>query len=320
MIQTRKLGFDGPYITEVGLGTWAIGGSWQFGWGRQNIEESKKAIQQAIESGVNWIDTAPAYGLGLSESIVGDVLSHIKNDIFVATKCGLLWNSSGKIKKYLDPQSIIKECDDSLRRLKRDYIDLYQIHWPDENRSIEKSWETMAKLKDSGKVRFIGVSNFSLEQLEKCEKIAHITSLQSPYSMLKRSVESEILNWCKDNQTGFLAYSPLQAGLLTGKFNKDYLHNLDAEDWRKKNDLFKEPLFSQILQFVDSLKLTAKKIDQTVAGLAVAWVLQNLVVTSAIVGVRNEFQANKLKEGLNWKLSDLDLREIEANIVKYLSN
>jgi len=319
MIPTRKLGIDGPYITEVGLGTWAIGGSWQFGWGKQNIEESKKAIQQAIESGVNWIDTAPAYGLGLSESIVGDVLSYIKNDIFLATKCGLLWNSSGKIKRYLDPQSIVKECNESLKRLKRDYIDLYQIHWPDDNRSLEKSWEAMAKLKASGKVRFIGVSNFSVEQLEKCKKIAHITSLQSPYSLLKRSVEPEILKWCKDNQTGFLAYSPLQTGLLTGKFNKEYLQNLDAEDWRKKNDLFKEPLFSQILQFVDSLKLTAKKIDHTVAGVAVAWVLQNLVVTSAIVGVRNEFQANKLKEGLNWKLSDQDLLEIKKNLVKYLN-
>jgi aryl-alcohol dehydrogenase-like predicted oxidoreductase len=307
-MKKRKLGKGDAEITEIGLGTWAIGGPWDFGWGPQSDQESLEAIDKALESGINWIDTAPAYGLGHSEEIVGQAIKSRRDTVFLATKCGLVWDASRKVSNNNKPENIRKEVEDSLRRLGTDYIDLYQIHWPDPRTRVEHSWETMMKLKDEQKIRFAGVSNFNVRLLEKCKSIGHVDSLQPPYSLLDRRVEDEILPWCLENKTGVVAYSPLQNGLLTGKFSMD---RLASDDWRHKSPFFQEPELSKNLEFTQALKPLAEKYGKSLIHLAIAWVLMHPAVTSAIVGARRASQVEDMIGGEDWTIDPEDMEKIE---------
>ncbi len=312
-MKTRKLGKNGPDLSVIGLGAWAIGGPWQWGWGKQDDSQSLRTIEKALELGINWIDTAPAYGLGHSEEIVGQATRGIRDKVFIATKCGLVWNSKGKIRNDLTPASIRKELEDSLRRLKTEYVDLYQIHWPDPKTPIEKSWETLARLKEDGKIRFLGVSNFDIDLMRRAQKIAPIDSLQPLYNLFDREIEANILPFCQQNGIGVVAYSPLKSGLLTGKFNPE---KLAADDWRKKSEDFREPALSKYLAIIETLKTIAQKYDITVAQLAIAWVLRNDAVTSAIVGARRPDQIQETAGAANVALDEKDWREIDRIIEK----
>lgn len=302
-MKTRVLGLTGPEISVIGLGTWAIGGPWQWGWGGVDDNESIDAIQQAIDGGINWIDTAAVYGFGHSEKIVGQAVKYFREKVFIATKGGMINDGTGKA--YIDnsPKSIREEVENSIKRLGTDYIDLYQIHWPDPNSPVEKTWEEMAKLKEEGKVNYIGVSNFKIDDLKKCLKISHVQSLQPPYSMLRREYSKEILPFCLENGIGVVAYSPMQAGLLTGKFD---ISKVADDDWRKSNKYFQQPYLENALRFVESLKPIAEKNNTSVGNIAIAWVLKNDAVTSAIVGSRNKSQSAQNNLASELILSDED--------------
>ncbi len=307
-MKQRQLGKDGPFLTEIGMGTWAIGGPWRFGWGPQNDKASLETIRKAIDSGVNWIDTAAVYGLGHSEEMVAKAVDGRRGEVFIATKCGMVWDSNKKVSMNIQPESILREAEASLKRLKTDYIDLYQIHWPDGKTPVDAAWEAMAKLKEQGKVRYIGVSNFDVSQLEKCHSVHPVNSLQPPFSLLKRSVELEILPWCREHGVGVIAYSPMQAGLLTGGFDKS---RLASGDWRLGDPLFQEPRLSKNLQFVEGLRPIAEKYGKSLAHLAIAWVLMNRAVTAAIVGSRKPEQVEKNIGGAGWKIEPADMEKIE---------
>ena len=310
-MQTRQLGKNGPHLTVLGFGAWAIGGPWQWGWGKVDDNESIEAIKTAIDNGINWIDTAASYGFGHSEKIVGESIKGIREKIFIATKCGLINDGKGNAIRVSKPESIRKEIEDSLRRLQTEYIDLYQIHWPDPKIEIEKSWETLTQLKAEGKVKYIGVSNFNIELLERCMKIERVQSLQPPYSMLKRDYEKEVLPYCLKNEIGVVAYSPMQAGLLTGKFD---MNRVAQDDWRRKDEMFKEPRLSKALELVEKLRPIATKHDKTVGHVALAWVLRNPAVTSAIVGARNKMQSMENIAAANLILSDEEMEQINILI------
>jgi len=311
---TRKLGGSDLDLTTIGLGTWAIGGPWDFGWGPQNDTESVDTIRRAIELGINWVDTAPCYGLGHSEAIVGQALNDIRDQVVIATKCGLVWENSksGSVVSQLKAWSVRKEAEDSLRRLNVDYIDLYQVHWPNPEEDIEEAWEEIAKLIEEKKVRYAGVSNFNLEQLERVRKIAPIASLQPPYSMFERRIEVDILDYCSEYDIGIIAYSPLQAGLLTGKFSHDVLTSLPEDDWRLKNKHFKGDLFDRHLVAIDSLKKIANSNGRSLSELAISWVLSRTEMTSAIVGARRPDQIEQTVSAVSWDLSNDTIREVEA--------
>jgi len=316
-MEKRQLGKDGPFLTTIGLGTWAIGGPWEFGWGPQDDKQSIDTIKKALDYGINRIDTAAAYGLGHSEEIVGKAIKGQRQNVFLATKCGILWNEKGEVKRTHTKETIMKEVENSLRRLKTDYIDLYQIHWPDPKNPVEESWEAMVRLKEQGKVRYIGVSNFDVPLLEKCEKIHHINSLQPPYSLLNRDIETKILPWCLEHGTGVVVYSPMQSGLLTGKFDKS---RLAKDDWRHRSPYFQEPQLSKNLKFVEALKSISARYGKTVAQLAIAWVLMHPAVTSAIVGARRPDQVDEIIGGAGWKIEQEDIKQIENLSKKILSN
>jgi aryl-alcohol dehydrogenase-like predicted oxidoreductase len=301
-------------LTTVGIGTWALGGPWQFGWGPQDDGQAVDAIAKGIELGINWIDTAPAYGCGHSEELVAKALKQTNIKPLIATKCGILWNEKREKVCCLKPESIRKECEDSLKRLDIDVIDLYQMHWPEPQADFEDAWAEMAKLKQQGRVRHIGVSNYKLEQIQRVQKIHPVASLQPPYSMLHRQVEAKLLGFCKKNNIGVVVYSPMQRGLLTGKFSHERLANLPADDHRRTNPDFTEPKFSATLELVEKLKPVAEKNNITLAQLAIAWVLRRAEVASAIVGVRKPGQIEE-----TYKASDIDLRpEDVKNIEKLL--
>ncbi len=306
-MNTRQLGKEGPWLTEIGLGTWAIGGPWDWGWGPQDDRDSIRTILRALELGINWIDTAAVYGLGHAEEVVASALKGRRSEVFIATKCGLVWDDRGNVVRNNRPESIMRECEASLRRLNTDYIDLYQIHWPDANTPVEESWEAMIRLQEQGKVRYIGVSNFDVPLLERCEALHHVNSLQPPYSLLNRKVEKNILPWCQQHGVGVVAYSPMQSGLLTGRFDKS---RLAPDDWRHKSPYFKEPQLSKNLQFAEKLKPIAAKYDKTVAQLAISWVLMHPAVTSAIVGARRPEQIEEIVGGAGWKIEEEDMQEI----------
>jgi aryl-alcohol dehydrogenase-like predicted oxidoreductase len=291
-MQTRTLGNSGLRLTPIGLGTWAMGGGdWKFGWGPQDDKESIAAIHAALDAGVNWIDTAAIYGHGRSEQIVGEAIRGRRDSILIATKCGRVWEGdSREIGKSLTRESILREVDASLRRLGIDVIDLYQIHWPEPDEQVEEGWATVADLVKAGKVRFGGVCNFNLSQLKRAQAIHPIASLQPPYSMLKREIEDEIVPWCRANGVGILAYSPMQAGLLTGAFTSARVASLSPQDWRSRHPLFMEPQLSVNLRFVDRLRTIATKMGISVSQLALAWVLRLPEITSAIAGARNASQ------------------------------
>jgi aryl-alcohol dehydrogenase-like predicted oxidoreductase len=310
-MQTRKLGSTDLMLTTVGLGTWAIGGPWQFGWGPQDDGEAVAAILTGLEAGINWIDTAPVYGLGHSEELVGQALRQTKHKPCIATKCGLLWNEKREKVPHLKRESIRRECLASLQRLGVERIDLYQMLWPDPPQDIEEAWEEMAKLAEEGKVRYLGVCNYNAEQIERVRRIHPVSSLQPPYSMLRRDVEKELLGYCAQHGIGVVAYSPMQRGLLTGQFSHERLAALAPDDHRRRMPEFQEPAFSASLELVEGLKKIAERNRRTVAQLAISWVLRRPEVAAAIVGARRPSQITETVGASDWNLSKKDIDKIE---------
>lgn len=315
-MQTRKLGYTDLKLTTVGLGTWAIGGPWQFGWGPQDDDEAIAAILASLETGINWIDTAPVYGLGHSEELVGEALKQTSQKPIIATKCSLLWNDKREKVSCLKAQSIRQECHDSLERLGIETIDLYQIHWPEPEEDLEQAWEEMAKLAEEGKIRYLAVSNFNVEQIERIHKIHPVACLQPPYSMLHREVEDELLAYCAQNDIGVVAYSPMQRGLLTGKFSPERLANLPLDDHRRANSDFHEPRFTATLELVEQLKPIAERNGRTLAQLSISWVLRRSEVTAAIVGARKPEQILETAPASDWNLSQEDIEEIQRLLIE----
>ena len=288
-MKTRILGKNGPELSVIGLGTWAIGGPWAWGWGNQPTDSSEAAIKKSIETGINWIDTAPAYGLGHAEKVIGACMSaEDKKSVLIATKCGLVWDKKKRIKINLHPDSIRAEAEASLVRLGVDQIDIYQHHWPDKNVPIEDSWGEMVRLQQEGKIKYIGVCNYNAKQLEQCTRIAPVQSLQPPLSMLKREILLQTAPYCHKNDIGIIAYSPLQTGLLTGSFD---IEKLAVDDWRRYDPFFKAPIFEKIMAFVSRLKEVSSGMDRSASEAAIWWVLSQEGVTSAITGARNSQQA-----------------------------
>ena len=313
-MNTRTLGNSDLQITPVGYGAWAIGGAgWQFAWGSQNDSDSIAAIHRALELGVNWIDTAAVYGLGHSEEIVARALrSWTGPQPYVFTKCGLRWDRRGQVQKVLSKNSIRGEVEDSLRRLRVDVIDLYQIHWPPDPDSplLEEGWSTLAELRREGKVRWIGVSNFSVEQLQRAQRIAPVTSLQPPYSLVHREIEAEVLPYCNHEGIGVIVYSPMASGLLTGAMTRERIAVLPNDDWRKKHRDFNEPNLSRNLALVDHLRQIGRRDGRSAGEVAIAWTLQNPAVTGAIVGARNAKQAEGVMRAGDLKLSGEEVLEV----------
>lgn len=313
-LKTRILGKNGPALTVVGFGAWAIGGPWEFGWGPVNDADSIAAIKRALDRGINWIDTAAVYGLGHSEETVAKAVGGMRHRVFIATKCGMIWDSKGNVRTHLGPSSVRSEIENSLRRLKTDHVDLYQFHWPDPLTPVEDSWGVMLKLREEGKVRFIGVSNFDVPLLKRCMAIAPVQSLQPPFNLLKREVENETLPYCRENGIGVVAYSPMMSGLLSGKFDAT---RMSADDWRRKNKMFQEPLLSRELAFVDRLRPIAAKYSRTVGQLAVAWVNMNPAVTSSIVGARTAEQVEE-NVAADFEIDSGDMKIIESALEETL--
>jgi aryl-alcohol dehydrogenase-like predicted oxidoreductase len=315
IMQTSALGNSDLKITRVGFGAWAVGGSgWQFAWGVQDDNDSIAAIHRALDLGVNWIDTAAVYGLGHSEEVVARALKSWSGPRpYVFTKCGLRWDGQGNVQKILSRESIRRELEDSLRRLSVDVIDLYQIHWPPDPDSpaLEEGWSTLADLQREGKVRNIGVSNFNVSQLKRAKKIAPITSLQPPYSLIHREVEEELLPYCLREGIGVIVYSPMASGLLTGAMSRERIARLPDDDWRKKHSDFTEPNLSRNLELVEHLREIANRHHRSVGEVAIAWVLRNPAVTGAIVGARNARQAEGVMRAGDLRLNDKEVNEIE---------
>ncbi|MCG8347493.1 MAG: aldo/keto reductase [Chloroflexales bacterium] len=305
----RQLGSRGPQLSTIGFGAWALGGAgWRFSWGAQDTQDSIAAIQRALDLGVNWIDTAAVYGLGYAEEVVGQALRGRRNQALIATKCGRVWDADGNISTNLHPKNMRQELEDSLRRLDVDVIDLYQIHWPDPNIPIEEVWGQMTRFVEDGKVRYIGVSNFDLEQLQRCEAIHHVDSLQPPYSLIRRAIEADLLPYCAAQGIGVIVYSPMQSGLLSGNFD---IQRLAPDDWRRNGPFFQEPQLSRNLAFVERLRPIAQRYGKSVGQLAIAWVLRQAAVTSAIVGFRQPDQVAQNLGGAGWTIESNDLAQIE---------
>lgn len=308
-MKTRTLGKNGPALTVIGFGAWAIGGSWEFGWGTVDDKESIKTIHSALDLGINWIDTAAVYGLGHSEEVVAQALRGIRKEVFIATKCGMVWDEKGTTKRNLKPASIRKEIEESLRRLGTDYVDLYQFHWPDPDTPVEQSWKTMAELVHEGKVRYIGVSNYVVGDLDRCRSIAPVQSLQPPYNMLSRDAEQMLLPYCLEHGIGVVAYSPMASGLLTGKFDFD---NLAPDDWRRKSSTFNDKGRAQVSNVLRQLEPIAERYDASQGEFAVAWVLKNPAITSAIVGARKAWQIEEIAGAAEIDLSSSDMATIDS--------
>jgi aryl-alcohol dehydrogenase-like predicted oxidoreductase len=306
-MHTRQFGKTDMQITPIGLGAWAIGG----GWGAQDDEASIKAIQRAMELGVNWIDTAAIYGQGHSEEIVGRAIKEQSWRPYIFTKCSLVWDSHGEVSNSLKADSIRREVEASLKRLGVDVIDLYQIHWPNPDEDIEEGWSTLAQLKQEGKVRAIGVSNFNVEQMRRAQKIAPIDSLQPPYSLINRDAEREILPFCQEHNIATIVYSPMASGLLTGQMNKERIENLPSNDWRKNNSEYQEPRLSRNLKLAGVLNDIGFVHNVTAGVVAVAWTLQNPAVTGAIVGSRRPEQIEDLVMAAEFRLTDTEKEQIE---------
>lgn len=322
--RTRRLGSDGPEITTVGFGSWATGGPWKFGWGPQDDGDSIAAIRRAVEGGVNWVDTAAVYGLGHSEEVVGRALEPyaVGEDVYIFTKCGRSWygRPEGEVGNDLRPESIRFECEQSLERLGVERIDLFQFHWPDPETGtpVEESWGTMVELVDEGKVRWLGVSNFDVELLERCEAIRHVDSLQPPFNLLMRSARQELIPWAREHETGVLCYSPMASGMLTGKFDRERVEGLADDDWRKGEHPqaaeFRDPRLSRNLELVERLRAIGERLESDVPSVAIAWTLAVPGVTAAIVGARSPEQVEGWLPAGALELSDEDVGEIERAI------
>jgi aryl-alcohol dehydrogenase-like predicted oxidoreductase len=318
-MQTRKLGNSDLHITPVGYGAWAIGGSgWQFGWGSQDDNDSIAAIHRSLELGVNWIDTAAVYGLGHSEEVVGRALKTWPGPRpYVFTKCGRSWDAQGNVGIGLSADSIRREAEDSLRRLSVEVIDLYQIHWPPspDSAELEEGWSTLASLQRQGKVRWIGVSNFDVQQLRRAHAIAPVTSLQPRYSLVHREIEDQVLPYCLREGIGVIVYSPMASGLLTGAMTRERAANLPKDDWRKTHPDFTEPLLSRNLALVEHLEEIARRHNRSTGEVAIAWTMHNPAVTGAIVGARNARQAEGVMRAGELHLSDEEVTEIETLLI-----
>jgi aryl-alcohol dehydrogenase-like predicted oxidoreductase len=316
-MDTKRLGNSDLFITPIGFGAWAIGGSgWEFAWGSQDDHDSIAAIHEALNAGINWIDTAAVYGLGHSEEVVARALEGVRDRPYVFTKCSMVWNERREIGHSLKAASIRRECEASLRRLRVQTIDLYQIHWPDPDEEIEEGWATLAALQKEGKVRHIGVSNFNVAQMQRAQAIAPITSLQPRYSLLHREIEAEILPFCARQNIGVVAYSPMASGLLTGAMTRQRIADLPADDWRKRHPDFQEPQLSRNLKLVSLLRTIGKRRGHTPAEVAVAWVLHNPAITGAIVGARRPGQVRGVTGAAELRLSPREVAEIEAFFTK----
>jgi aryl-alcohol dehydrogenase-like predicted oxidoreductase len=317
----QRLGQTDLEITNLGLGTWAIGGPWAFGWGPQNDADSVAAIHRAAELGINWIDTAAVYGLGHSEQIVGKALATLPaaDRPFVFTKCGLVWNEQDRMaepKRVLEPASIRRECEASLRRLGIERIDLYQFHWPDETgTAVEDSWDVMRRLVEEGKIRWGGVCNFDVSLLARCAARGAVASLQPPFSLIRRKVAAAELPWCASHDVGVIAYSPMQSGLLTDRFSAERLAALPPGDYRHRGSEFTPPRFEANLALRDGLRPIAGRHGVSVGELAIAWVLAWPGVTGAIVGARSAAQVDGWIGAAFLRLTEADLVEI-AEVVR----
>jgi aryl-alcohol dehydrogenase-like predicted oxidoreductase len=317
-MQTKRLGNSDLEITPLGVGAWAIGGGgWAFGWGPQDDNESIEAIRGAIDAGINWIDTAAVYGLGHSEAVVAKAVAGMSRKPYIFTKCGRVWDEKGQIGKCLKADSIRREVEASLRRLKVDVIDLYQMHWPEPDEDVEEGWAEMARLKQEGKVRWIGVSNFSAEQMKRAQAIAPITSLQPPYSLVQREIEAEILPHAAKMNIGVIVYSPMKNGLLSGRMTKQRVDNLPEDDFRRRSPYFQEPRLTATLNLVEDLRGLAAKYDCSVGELSIAWALRHPAVTGAIVGLRNRGQLDGVLKSAKLNIEAEDFQQIENLIVQH---
>ncbi|HEX4203770.1 MAG TPA: aldo/keto reductase [Ktedonobacteraceae bacterium] len=316
-MEVRELGNTGMQIAPIGLGTWAIGGEgWAKGWGPQDDNDSIATIHRAIDLGVNWIDTAAIYGVGHAEEVVGRALKGRAERPFVFTKGGRVATDDG-IQGVLKGDSIRKEVEASLRRLQIDAIDLYQIHWPQPDQDIEGAWEAMVDLQQQGKIRYLGVSNFNVSQMDRLQAIAPISSLQPPYSLLKRGIEDAVLDYCQEHAIGVIAYAPMASGILTGKMTRERLQSMPESDWRRHDSEFTEPRLTRNLALVDQLRVIGAHHKSTPAQVAVAWVLRHPAVTGAIVGGRHPEQIETIIGAANLTLDDADIAALEDFLEKH---
>jgi len=319
---TRTLGNSTLDLTPIGLGAWAIGGAWRFGWGHQDDSQSMATIRRAVDLGMNWIDTAAIYGLGHSEEVVGAALRDLPRGErpFVFTKCSLVWDDSGNVTHNLRAQSIRGEVEQSLRRLQIERIDLYQIHWPawpaspqgHDPGSIEEAWATLTTLRDEGKVQFIGVSNFDVAQLKTISRIESPTNLQPPYSMLRPEIEQQVLPYCAERNIGVIPYSPMQSGLLTGTMTRERFASLPEGDWRRNNRFFQEPMFSRAHSLVERLRAIGDRHGRRPGEVAIAWTLRHPAITATIVGARKPEQIDELMGAATFRLSSQEIDELDA--------
>ena len=311
----RTLGNSDLQLSRIGFGAWAIGGGdWAFAWGSQDDNDSIAAIHRALDLGINWIDTAAIYGLGHSEEVVARALKSASKKPYVFTKCGIRWNADRSTYRHLKLESIVEEIEASLRRLNVETIDLYQIHWPEPDSDIEGAWEVLARARQQGKLRWIGVSNFSVEQMKRILPIAPITSLQPPYSMLRPAIEAEILPFVQQHGIGVISYSPMVSGLLTGKMTAERVAAMPSDDWRRKAVEFNEPRLSRNLRLVDLLREIGNGHSVTPGVVAVAWTLHHPAITAAIVGGRSGKQVEELSAALQFNLADDEYARIKAFI------
>ena len=321
-MQTRRLGNSDLNLTPVGFGTWAIGGGeWGMGWGHQAEKDSIESILEGLEAGINWIDTAHAYGFGVSEEMVGKAVKEWGQDVIIATKCGVLPDENNFPKRYTSRKTITEEVEGSLRRLQVEVIDLYQIHWPEPDENVEEAWQTLLDLKTQGKIRWGGVSNYSVSQLERASKLGPISSLQPRYSLLNQQIQDEgQLDWCRNNNCGIVCYSPMESGLLTGKVNQEWIDNLPKNDWRRhKSDhpvasLLHPPKLNPFLKLVEQLDAIANSSGHSVSQLAVSWTLCQREITSAIVGARKKGQIAETVKAAEWALGESELNAISSAI------
>ena len=313
MVKKKLLGNSDMAITPIGIGTWAMGGpGWKFAWGPQDDAESIAAIHAALDRGINWIDTAAVYGLGHSEEVVARALQGLQDRPYVFTKCARVWDEQGEIGSSLKAGSIRRECEASLRRLNVDAIDLYQIHWPEPDEDLEEGWEEMARLQREGKVRWIGVSNFNVEQMGRARKISPITSVQPPYSIISPQAQESILPYALENNIGVIGYSPMKNGLLSGEMTRERVAGFPADDFRRRNPAFHEPALSRNLELAEQLKSIARGHGRTAGEAAIAWVLRHTAVTAAIVGMRSAKQVEGVIGALDFRLDEAEIQQIEA--------
>jgi aryl-alcohol dehydrogenase-like predicted oxidoreductase len=313
----KKLGNSDLELTPIGFGSWAVGGGdWQFSWGPQDDNDSIAAIHKALELGINWIDTAAVYGLGHSEEVVARALKTTSHHPYIFTKCGLVWGEEREVSNNL--KHIRREAEDSLRRLAVDAIDLYQVHWPKPDEEVEEAWGVMADLQREGKVRWIGVSNFSVDQMERAVKIAPITSNQPPYSMLNRAVESAILPFCEQNSIGVINYAPMHSGLLTGAMSKQRVANFPSDDFRRNAKNYQEPLLSRNLAVADFLGKIGSRHGVSAGVVAIAWTVHHSAITAAIVGGRNAKQIEGVIPAATFRLSQDEFSEIQNYLSQHV--